>query len=343
MILFAILRRAAGNYGRWALVRKDNDSEAKWTQLFYAPDDVTVEDTDDIERNEGASSQVHQQVVDESIDYSAEDVLEDQRLGGWIRSIFTLSDEKYLNKCGLDAVQYLKFQRHLIFFMAVISVACICIILPINFQGTLQGTDVDFGHTTISNLKGTDDRLWVHVVLVILFLPLGIAIMRHFSVNLEIRSDDEDDDFSSRTLMISGVPDTYCTKEFMTRHITEAYGEDLIIEEVQIAYDVSKLSWLDQKRENARRARIFCENQAQKHGAGQQMKPMTCGILCMTCNCKCCVNATNALTFYQKEEEMFNEEVKKETARVKTKSIGIAFVTFRYVKRSSFLNPFFAF
>ena len=82
----------------------------------------------------------------------------------------------------------------------------------INFvllTGTLQGTNVDFGHTTISNLKGSDERLWVHVVLVILFLPLGIAIMRHFSVNLGIRDDNKDVDVSSRTLMIAGIPDTY--------------------------------------------------------------------------------------------------------------------------------------
>jgi hypothetical protein len=48
--------------------------------------------------------------------------------------------------------------------------------------------------------------------------------MRHFSVNLGIRgSEEEENDMSSRTLMISGVPDTYCTKEFMHRHVTEAY------------------------------------------------------------------------------------------------------------------------
>lgn len=72
--------------------------------------------------------------------------------------------------------------------------------------------------------------------------------MRHFSVNLGIRSEDEENDVSPRTLMISGVPDTYCTKEFIHRHVTEAYGDETIVEEVQIAYDVSKLgnfSWLN--------------------------------------------------------------------------------------------------
>ena len=132
MILFAILRRAAGNYGRWALVRKEADSETKWTQLFYAPDDVSVEENSENVDNRGMGHM--QPVVDDSIDYS-EEALEDRRIGGWIRSIFTLSDEQYLRKCGADAVQYLKFQRHLIFFVAIISIACICIILPINFQG----------------------------------------------------------------------------------------------------------------------------------------------------------------------------------------------------------------
>ena len=128
MLLFAILRRAAGNYGRWALVRKDNDNEAKWTQLFYAPDDVSVENDHKAENGDA------HEIMEDSIDYAAEET-EDRRVGGWIRSIFTLSDEKYLAKCGIDAVQYLKFQRHLIFFTAIITVACIGIILPINFQG----------------------------------------------------------------------------------------------------------------------------------------------------------------------------------------------------------------
>ena len=106
-------------------------------------------------------------------------------------------------------------------------------------------------------------------------------------------------------------------------------SDDTIVEEVQVAYDVSKLSWLDQKRENSRRARIYCESHAAKHGAGQQMKPCTCGIICSACNCNCCANATDALTFYKKEESDYISEVEREKARVKTKSIGIAFVTFR--------------
>ena len=75
---------------------------------------------------------------------------------------------------------------------------------------------------------------------------------------------------------------------------------------------------------------MYCENHAAKYGAGQQMKPVTCGIMCMACNCRgsCCQNSVDALTFYKKEEQDYAAEVIREKARIRTKSIGIAFVTF---------------
>ena len=44
---------------------------------------------------------------------------------------------------------------------------------------------------------------------------------------------------------------------------------------------MSKLLALDEKRQRARKARIYCEGEVAKHGAGQQMCPYPCGIICM--------------------------------------------------------------
>jgi hypothetical protein len=42
-------------------------------------------------------------------------------------------------KCGSDALQYIKFQRHLTIFILIITVVCMAIILPINFtMGSIQ-------------------------------------------------------------------------------------------------------------------------------------------------------------------------------------------------------------
>lgn len=55
-------------------------------------------------------------------------------------------------KCGPDAVQYLSFQRHIIVSMLIMMIISLTIVLPINFQGDLEGDERTFGHTTLSNL-----------------------------------------------------------------------------------------------------------------------------------------------------------------------------------------------
>merc|ERR1719334_2336686 len=123
ILLFAVLRRAAGNYGRLALIRRDND-ESRWTQLFYSQQDDEGggrEEVEDDEHNETDSIT--------TTDFSEVD----RGVCSWIYTIFTLTDDMILRKCGIDAIQYIRFQRHLIIFMLIITVVCITIILPFNF------------------------------------------------------------------------------------------------------------------------------------------------------------------------------------------------------------------
>ena len=59
-------------------------------------------------------------------------------LVSWVKVWFTMSDSDISEHCGDDALQYLRFQRYIIAYLAVVVVACLCIILPINFQGVVQ-------------------------------------------------------------------------------------------------------------------------------------------------------------------------------------------------------------
>lgn len=60
-----------------------------------------------------------------------------QQLRAWLKSIFFMSDQKILDRLGNDVLQYLRFQRHIICFLAGTSVLSLAIILPINMQGKL--------------------------------------------------------------------------------------------------------------------------------------------------------------------------------------------------------------
>lgn len=49
------------------------------------------------------------------------------------------SEEKVKSKCGVDAVHYLSFQRHLLILLVVLMASSLGIILPVNMSGDLLG------------------------------------------------------------------------------------------------------------------------------------------------------------------------------------------------------------
>ena len=320
VLLFAVLRRAAGNYGRLALIRRDND-ESKWTQIFYSQQD------DEGGGDDGDAQQMREECM-ETDSITTTDFSEvDQGMCSWIKTIFTLTDDMILRKCGIDAIQYIRFQRHMIIFVLIITVICITIILPINFtMGNIQGDKTSFGHTTISNLPGNHSVLWVHILVGILFMPLGIFIMRRFSVSLRIETSDIEE-VSSRTLMLDGIPQDYCSKDYIIRHFQEAYPT-LEIDDVQIAFFVSKLCNLNEELETAHRGVAFCENYSRKNGGKKlRMNPHACGLLCGLCSC--CKSANvDALEFYKLRETQLKQSVEFEKVRLQSKPIGVVFITF---------------
>ena len=201
--------------------------------------------------------------------------------------------------------------------------------IPIDLCGIkshISGGTQNFGHTTISNLPGTADVLWVHIIIGIMFMPLGIFIMRKFSVSLRMEYEEEDS-VSSRTLMLDGIPQEFCKKDYIIRHFHEAYPA-CEIDDVQIAYSVAKLTALTEKLETAQRAVKFCENYQQRSGGRSlEMNPHSCGLVCSSSPC-CTSGNVSALEFYREQERVFRMSVEKEKAQLQTSAIGIAFVTF---------------
>lgn len=62
-------------------------------------------------------------------------------------------DQQFLEKCGPDCVQYLSFQRHLIFLSTIITLTALIVVLPTNLQSKIGSNDpMQFSDTTIINL-----------------------------------------------------------------------------------------------------------------------------------------------------------------------------------------------
>ena len=142
---------------------------------------------------------------------------------------------------------------------------------------------------------------------------------------MSLRMEQEEDSVSSRTLMLEGIPEEYCKKDYIIRHFQEAYPS-CEIDDVQIAFSVGKLTSLTEEHDTAKRALQFCENYERKTGKQLEMNPHSCGLVCSTCPCGS--SNVSAMEFYRDQEKFFKTSVEIEKAQLQNSAIGIAFVTF---------------
>ena len=115
----------------------EQDDDARQDFNLQTCDDVsenppTDEDTDVIympeDRPSDRLSRPRSSIGVESIRNSAS-------FRSWLTSMATLPEKMIRETCGKDALFYLRFQRHIIFFLFIVMIMSICVILPINLQG----------------------------------------------------------------------------------------------------------------------------------------------------------------------------------------------------------------
>lgn len=319
--LFTVLRKKAWNYGRLALVQK-YESRTKhlgfsqynvWTQLFYGKETDTGKIAGEADSVSSLEFNMHI----------------DKGLLSWIPALFKIKDEQILAKSERDAVSYLSFQRHIIVYMMIVCVISIVIVLPINFQGTLEGGKKEFGHTTLANLNPQSRLMWVHVTLAFLFLPLGIFFTRRFSKKLELR---EVTTSVSRTLMITRVPRRACHKDTILKHFQEAYPE-VEVQDVQFAYNIRSLIAYDKEREVALNARMYCEAYLKETNRRLDMRPYRGGVICGCCDIFGCPTV-DAIEYYAEEEARLANHVENEKIKALQRPTGVAFITFDNIENA---------
>ena len=110
----------------------------------------------------------------------------DRGMCSWITSVFTLSDDMILRKCGIDAIQYVRFQRHLLVFVFIITLVCITIILPINFiLGDIQGNviSVNLEQELIDSFQEENKILVTQQFQIcrVILRPFGCTLLSGFS------------------------------------------------------------------------------------------------------------------------------------------------------------------
>ncbi|KAM9708000.1 calcium permeable stress-gated cation channel 1 isoform 1-T1 [Menidia menidia] len=298
LLIFSCLRKAAWDYGRLALLM-ENDS---LTSLFYG-------EPSEKEKSPSESS-------------PSDTETKDMGFCSWLSSLYHMKDEEIRSKCGIDAVTYLSFQRHIILLLTVVSLLSLAVILPVNFSGNLLGDSPEnFGRTTLANVSAKNSFLWLHSIFALVYFIITLLCMAHHSLRLEYREDEK----VARTLMITSIPREIADPGLVTKHFHEAYPS-CTVTDIRFCFDVHKLMKLDLERRKAMKGRLYFATKAQKEGR-IMIKTHPCAqIFC----CDICgFEKVDAEQYYSELEEKRTDEFNAEKNRISMKRLGIAFVTFR--------------
>ncbi|XP_033846487.1 CSC1-like protein 1 [Periophthalmus magnuspinnatus] len=188
LILFSIIRKQFWDFGRLALVA-ESEGFNDFGHRNYGRMSSFLSSTDEHDHELGFFS--------------------------WVPYIVRMEDRKIKDRCGIDATNYLSFQRNLIFLLIVITVASLGIILPVNLTGNLLDNPLNFGRTTIANLPSGDLLLWLHTIFAVLYLMLTVVFLRrHTSQMKDMRKE-----IARNTLFVTSVPKT-ATENDVRSHFT---------------------------------------------------------------------------------------------------------------------------
>uniref|UniRef100_A0A8C2CR38 Transmembrane protein 63A n=1 Tax=Cyprinus carpio TaxID=7962 RepID=A0A8C2CR38_CYPCA len=225
-------------------------------------------------------------------------------------------------RCGVDAVHYLSFQKHLVILLLLICVLSVTIILPVNLSGDLLGNDpYSFGRTTIANLKKGDLLLWLHTVFAVLYLMITVALLRRHTSKLKGTKRE----IARNTLFVRDVP-TAASNETIKVHFTEAYPTCQVTD-VNLCYDVAKLIDLDRNRIRAEKNLRHYNKILEYQGRREVINPRPCSHLCCCCSqCKGC-EGVDAIEYYRSQEAALREEENKQKENKELHPLGMAFVT----------------
>uniref|UniRef100_A0AAV2KDL4 CSC1/OSCA1-like N-terminal transmembrane domain-containing protein n=1 Tax=Knipowitschia caucasica TaxID=637954 RepID=A0AAV2KDL4_KNICA len=215
LILFSFIRKKFWDFGRLALVA-ENEEFTEYGHRNYGRMSSFMSSTDEHDHELGFCS--------------------------WVPYIVRMEDEKIKDRCGVDATNYLSFQRNLILLLTIMTITSLGIILPVHLSGDLlENNPLNFGRTTIGNLQRGNKLLWLHTVFAVLYLILTVVFLRRHTSQMK----DTRKEIARNALFVTSVPKT-ATEDAVRSHFTEAYPTCRVCD-VTLGFDVSKLMHLDKE------------------------------------------------------------------------------------------------
>lgn len=246
-------------------------------------------------------------------------------VGYKLSDVLLISNRDILTSRGNDALQYLLFQQYILYFLAILSIFCMLVVLPVNLQGNEFDTSQGFARTTIINLPENSQLYWVHVIGASVISLTGIFMMHRFSKVIKL----DEEQITRRTLLIRRVPKDKRNKELLAGYFQKSIP-NCVIEGIQSIYDVRSLTPLTNELTTLINARCYCIEYLELKGKRLQLRPSSFGEFGCMCGC-CCeqCRSMDGIQYYNKKEEELNKLISTEMAKAVSHPTGGFFITFQ--------------
>lgn len=169
----------------------------------------------------------------------------DSGLLSWIRPIWECKEDVMLDKLGMDAVVFLRFQRMMRWMFFVISIMCCGVLMPINVIYNLKEVDSKrrnaLSMLTIQNVDGA--WLYAHVVMTyMIHAVVYVFIFFNYRKVVELRwlyfrSPEYQQSLPARSIML-----THVSKRMQTDQ-----GLRALLDSLQIPYPTIGMSYSQRK------------------------------------------------------------------------------------------------
>ncbi|XP_029644775.1 CSC1-like protein 2 [Octopus sinensis] len=239
----------------------------------------------------------------------------------WLRVFWRLTDKDITQKCGPDAIAYLRFQRYLIGYLFFILFLTLVIILPVNYTGG-QFTPKDISSTTTINVHS--NLLWLHVSVSLLYLLATIFLLLRLSQHLWTSN-------KSNTLLISNIPQVENSKNLIELHLNRAYP-NITVKKIVNVYDTRKILELDQKLQKIRHLKEHYQNVVNAETYQESDIKENVESTCFR---------SNYINNLDETEETILSERAMESEQLKEKSLGIVFVKLASVEEAEYIYSSF--
>ncbi|CAG2164302.1 unnamed protein product [Oppiella nova] len=243
----------------------------------------------------------------------------------WIIKYLLIKDKDILQKRGVDALQYLLFQRYLLYLMVCLTIICLLIILPINLYGNrLDGfEDVAYKKTTMLNIRYTSPLIWVHAFMTLMVVFMGIYLMENYSMIISQRVINID----KKILIIENIPNSQRNPRSLTDFFKTKFPNTYIVR-IVFVYDISKVLELMKSLLTTIEAKKYCAHYLQIYGQRCEVRPYTLGNLLGILGCCYHFPKVDGIEFYTKEKQELEDSINKELEICVSTPQRMAFVVF---------------